>query len=283
MASPNLVPPLAIGLFGDWGAGKSFLMRDVRTRVDRLAQLAQDQSPPGASSQPTITHIQFNAWEYIQGDLWSALLEKVFTALDTSRLMVRPKADQVSYYKGTAWSDRLPRLVQTRMIETFQNSGAVKSVSPSSGQYALQTELRAFNIDVTSGRAAAEIDVFAKLVNTNTGKVVASKGFSSRVPAEAPATADPLSLIVAGAGEAPPTRALAEAIRRPPAPRPSARTVRPLKLRRTRVSGERVPRSSETTSPSRRIRTSPTPSLLLTWTRITVPCRWAERMRTTGF
>ena len=40
--------------------------------------------------------------------------------------MVRPKADQVSYYKGIAWSDRLPRLVQTRMIETFQNSGAVK-------------------------------------------------------------------------------------------------------------------------------------------------------------
>ena len=115
--------------------------------------------------------------------------------LDTSRLMVRPKADQVSYYKGIAWSDRLPRLVQTRMIETFQNSGAVKSVSPSSGQYALQTELRAFNIDVTSGRAAAEIDVFAKLVNTNTGKVVASKGFSSRVPAKTDSPGDAIAAL----------------------------------------------------------------------------------------
>lgn len=116
-------------------------------------------------------------------------------ALDTSRLMVRPKADQVSYYKGIAWSDRLPRLVQTRMIETFQNSGAVKAVSPSSGQYALQTELRAFNIDVTSGRAAAEIDMFAKLVNTSTGRVVATKSFSARVPAKTDAPGDAIAAL----------------------------------------------------------------------------------------
>jgi cholesterol transport system auxiliary component len=117
------------------------------------------------------------------------------SALDTSRLMVRPQADQVSYYKGVAWSDRLPRLVQTRMIETFQNSGAVKSVSPSSGQYALQTELRAFNIDVTSGRAAAEIDIFAKLINTSSGRVVATKGFSARVPAKTDAPGDAIAAL----------------------------------------------------------------------------------------
>jgi cholesterol transport system auxiliary component len=117
------------------------------------------------------------------------------SALDTSRLMVRPKADQVSYYKGIAWSDRLPRLVQTRMIETFQNSGAVKAVSPSSGQYALATELRAFQIDVTSGRAAAEIDIFAKLINTSNGKVVATKGFSSRVAAKTDAPGDAIAAL----------------------------------------------------------------------------------------
>jgi cholesterol transport system auxiliary component len=81
------------------------------------------------------------------------------------------------------------------MIETFQNSGAVKSVSPSSGQYALATELRAFNIDVTSGRAAAEIDMFAKLVNTSNGRVVASKGFSSRVPAKTDAPGDAIAAL----------------------------------------------------------------------------------------
>ena len=117
------------------------------------------------------------------------------SALDTSRLMVRPKADQVSYYKGIAWSDRLPRLIQTKMIETFQNSGAVKAVSPSSGQYALATELRAFQIDVSGGPAAAEIDLFAKLINTNTGRVIATKAFSARVPARTDAPGDAMAAL----------------------------------------------------------------------------------------
>jgi cholesterol transport system auxiliary component len=117
------------------------------------------------------------------------------SALDTSRLMVRPKADQVSYYKGIAWSDRLPRLVQTKMIETFQNSGAVKAVSPSSGQYALATELRAFQIDVSGGPAAAEIDLFAKLINTNTGRVIATKAFSARVPARTDSPGDAMAAL----------------------------------------------------------------------------------------
>jgi len=128
---------------------------------------------------------------------WQLLVNEPTAAssLDTSRLMVRPKADQVSYYKGIAWSDRLPRLVQTRMIETFQNSGAVKAVSASTGQYALATELRAFQIDVSSGPAAAEIDIFAKLINTSTGRVVATKGFSARVAAKSDAPGDAMAAL----------------------------------------------------------------------------------------
>lgn len=116
-------------------------------------------------------------------------------ALETDRLMVRPQADQVSYYKGIAWSDRLPRLVQARMIETFQNSGAVRAVSASTGQYALMTDLRAFQIDVTSGKAFAEIEIFAKLVNTASGKVIATKGFSARVPATTDSPADAIAAL----------------------------------------------------------------------------------------
>jgi cholesterol transport system auxiliary component len=116
-------------------------------------------------------------------------------ALETNRLMVRPRADQVSYYKDVAWSDRLPRLVQARIIETFQNSGAVKAVSASTGQYALVTDLRAFQIDVTSGKAYAEIEIFAKLINAGSGKVIATKGFSARVPAPSDSPADAIAAL----------------------------------------------------------------------------------------
>jgi hypothetical protein len=36
VASKTLVPPLAIGLFGNWGSGKSFLMANVKHRVGQL-------------------------------------------------------------------------------------------------------------------------------------------------------------------------------------------------------------------------------------------------------
>ncbi|HZP08060.1 ABC-type transport auxiliary lipoprotein family protein [Methyloceanibacter sp.] len=119
-------------------------------------------------------------------------------ALETDRLMVRPTADQVSYYKGVAWSDRLPRLVQARIIETFQNSGAVKSVSATNGQYALATDLRAFQIDVSSGKAVAEIEIFAKLVNLSTGRVIATKSFSARVPAATDSPGDAIAALNQG-------------------------------------------------------------------------------------
>lgn len=81
MASVDLDPPLAVGLFGDWGSGKSFLMRDVRARMGRLIELCADQPQHQAAVWQNIQHIEFNAWEYVQGDLWAALLEKVFRAI----------------------------------------------------------------------------------------------------------------------------------------------------------------------------------------------------------
>jgi cholesterol transport system auxiliary component len=81
------------------------------------------------------------------------------------------------------------------MIETFQNSGAVKAVSASNGQYALATELRSFQIDVSSGRAAAEVEIFARLINASSGKVVATKGFSARVPATTDSPGDAVAAL----------------------------------------------------------------------------------------
>ena len=112
--------------------------------------------------------------------------------------MVRPSSDQVSYYKGVAWSDRLPRLVQARIIETFQNSGAVRSVSATNGQYALITDLRAFQIDVSSGKAIAELEIFAKLINVSSGKVLATKSFSARVPASTDSPNDAIAALNQG-------------------------------------------------------------------------------------
>jgi hypothetical protein len=83
VSSRDLVPPLAVGLFGDWGSGKSFLMRDVRQRMHALADLSAQQPQRDASVWKNIEHIEFNAWEYVQEDLWAGLLEKIFARLGT--------------------------------------------------------------------------------------------------------------------------------------------------------------------------------------------------------
>ena len=78
IASRDLTPPLAIGLFGEWGSGKSFLMRSVEDRVKGLTALVEDTSQAEASVWKNIRQIRFSAWEYVQGDLWAGLLERIF-------------------------------------------------------------------------------------------------------------------------------------------------------------------------------------------------------------
>jgi len=78
IASRDLTPPLAVGLFGEWGSGKSFLMRSVEDRVKGLTALVEDTSQAEASVWKNILQIRFSAWEYVQGDLWAGLLERIF-------------------------------------------------------------------------------------------------------------------------------------------------------------------------------------------------------------
>lgn len=81
IASRDLKPPLAIGLFGDWGSGKSFLMRSVQYRISELTHLVADTEQPDAAVWKNITQIEFNAWAYIHGNLWAGLLERIFREL----------------------------------------------------------------------------------------------------------------------------------------------------------------------------------------------------------
>lgn len=95
IASTRLVPPLAVGLFGDWGSGKSYFLRCLQRRIDRVARDAEANPPPKGSRplfHPHIVQIEFNAWQYVGGDLWASLLEHLFRNLrrtgdDSDRLL----------------------------------------------------------------------------------------------------------------------------------------------------------------------------------------------------
>ena len=85
VAASDIEPPFAIGLFGDWGSGKTFFMRKMYERVARIA----DVSKIAADGEPnaycrSIIQIWFNAWHYVESNLWASLVDHMFRELRTA-------------------------------------------------------------------------------------------------------------------------------------------------------------------------------------------------------
>jgi hypothetical protein len=77
--SKQIHPPLAIGVFGQWGAGKSYFMEKVHTAVQQVCDSHPQRNP---LFHGHVVQIRFNAWHYIETNLWASLVEHIFTELD---------------------------------------------------------------------------------------------------------------------------------------------------------------------------------------------------------
>ncbi len=117
--------------------------------------------------------------------------------IDSDRVLVRAAANQLAYLSDARWSERLPALVQSRLIETFQNAHQLKSVGRPGdlANYSLQLELRSFEIDATASEA--RVDIAVVLRSRRTSRPVAAHIFAARAPA--PATANGAAAAALGA------------------------------------------------------------------------------------
>src|SRR6266545_3741044 len=95
----NLQTPLAIGLFGDWGSGKSFFMARLQEEIDRISKGARRRRE--SAFCPHIVQVNFNAWLYSDSEIWPSLASQVFKAVAgvepeaPARQSVRQLDDQV--------------------------------------------------------------------------------------------------------------------------------------------------------------------------------------------
>ncbi len=78
MASRSLTPPLSVGLFGDWGSGKTFFMDRLR---DKITMLAEEPATERPLYWQRICQIKFNAWHYAETNLWASLVSSIFNEL----------------------------------------------------------------------------------------------------------------------------------------------------------------------------------------------------------
>jgi len=76
-------PPLAIGLFGDWGSGKSTYMNMLEAAIEELALRARsdDADEFEKAMIGKAVHIKFNAWTYNDANLWASLTAELFDQL----------------------------------------------------------------------------------------------------------------------------------------------------------------------------------------------------------
>lgn len=79
IVSNSLQPPLSIGLFGNWGSGKSFFMEKLR---DRIRTLSRSSDPDDRRVYwPNVVTVEFNAWHYVDANLWASLVAHLFAEL----------------------------------------------------------------------------------------------------------------------------------------------------------------------------------------------------------
>lgn len=88
--------------------------------------------------------------------------------LDTNRIAVRETATKISYIKDVTWIDRVPSLVQTLLVESFENSGRIVAVGRESvglrADYVLKLDVREFQLERGGGKDRVKVRLSAKLV-----------------------------------------------------------------------------------------------------------------------
>jgi hypothetical protein len=77
IAAKSFEPPLAIALFGKWGSGKSFFMQKLKEQITKLSTNKAD----GIYCEG-IAQIHFNAWSYMDSNLWASIVTKIFEELN---------------------------------------------------------------------------------------------------------------------------------------------------------------------------------------------------------
>ncbi len=114
---------------------------------------------------------------------WSLLVVKPVASawLDNDRIAVRPPEGEITVYKSSAWTDTAPDLVQSALLRRFEDSGKILSVArPGAGvrgDFQLQTDLRSFESVYSGALPEARVEIYAKLVKTSDGTVVAARSF----------------------------------------------------------------------------------------------------------
>lgn len=150
--------------------------------------LSKDKSADVTIYSPQITVSTKPEWPSVT---WPLAISRPIASemLDSSRIAVRPQPGTLQVYKGAIWSDPLPELVQSTLVQAFEDSGKIAAVGRQNegvrGNVSLLLDIRQFEAvyDDRNQPPSVVIAIQAKLFGNPGGRVLAAKTFRFTIPA----------------------------------------------------------------------------------------------------
>jgi cholesterol transport system auxiliary component len=123
---------------------------------------------------------------------WQLAVEVPVSAasLNTGRIAIQMTPTSTDYYAKVAWTDRAPLMVQTRIVDSFENTRKIVAVSRESialrANYVLQPDLRDFEAMYFYGQPPiVKVRIIAKLVRMPDRQIIGVATFERCVRARA--------------------------------------------------------------------------------------------------
>jgi len=122
---------------------------------------------------------------------WQLVVEEPLAsrALDTDYIALMPSTTEIKYFDNARWAERAPRMVQTLLVESFENSGRIIAVGRQAvglrADFNVISELREFQAEYKQGMSAlptVHVRLNAKLIVQPQQIIVASRTFDVEQP-----------------------------------------------------------------------------------------------------
>ncbi len=85
LCSKRVSPPISIGLFGDWGSGKSFFMAKLKKQIEAItghySRMEQEKNKVSQEWCARVVQIEFNAWHFSDANLWASLVSGIYEGI----------------------------------------------------------------------------------------------------------------------------------------------------------------------------------------------------------
>ena len=129
---------------------------------------------------------------------WQLVVENPATsgALSTQRIALTHDPVQIEYFGGARWTERAPQMVQTLLVESFENTNKIVAVGRQAiglrSDFSLKSDLREFQAEYESPNAPpmVRVRVNSKLIRQPKREIVASKTFERLVRADSTSMRD---------------------------------------------------------------------------------------------